>query len=86
MTTSRPYRAALSVEAAHEELRRDVARGWRRRDLVEAFIALPLTAAPLRTPVPAAGGSPRPRMLKALPSPQPLGPAAGVVAVRRTPR
>ena len=24
MTTSRPYRAALSVEAAHEELRRDV--------------------------------------------------------------
>lgn len=52
MTTSRPYRAALSAEAAHEELRREVARGWHRRDLVEAFIALPLKSA-IRTPVPA---------------------------------
>jgi putative two-component system response regulator len=66
MTTSRPYRAALPVEAAHEELRRDVARGWRRRDLVEAFIALPLKNA-IRTPVPAPP-APRARMLKALPA------------------
>ena len=71
MTTSRPYRAALSVEAAHEELRRDVARGWRRRDLVEAFIALPLKSA-ARTPVPAPA-APRARMLKALPTNNPWG-------------
>ena len=71
MTTSRPYRDALSVEAAHEELRRDVARGWRRRDLVEAFIALPLKSA-VRTPVPAPA-VPRARMLKALPSNNPWG-------------
>jgi putative two-component system response regulator len=63
MTTSRPYRAALPVEAAHDELRRDVARGWRRRDLVESFIALPLKSA-VRTPVSAAGAA-RARMLKA---------------------
>jgi putative two-component system response regulator len=63
MTTSRPYRAALSVEAAYEELRRDVARGWRRRDLVEAFIALALKST-IRTPVPAPA-APRARMLKA---------------------
>jgi putative two-component system response regulator len=65
MTTSRPYRAALPVEVAHEELRRDVTRGWRRRDLVEAFIALPLKSA-IRTPVPSPA-APRARMLKALP-------------------
>ncbi len=40
MTTSRPYRAALSSEAAHRELRDDVAKGLRRADLVETFIAL----------------------------------------------
>ena len=71
MTTSRPYRAALPVEAAHEELRRDVARGWRRRDLVEAFIALPLKSA-IRTPVPSPV-TPRARMLKALPKNNPWG-------------
>jgi len=69
MTTSRPYRAALSVEAAFEELRRDVARGWRRPDLVEAFIALRTEATGrVEAPVPVV---PRPRMLKALPSPNP---------------
>ena len=66
MTTSRPYRQALPIEAAHAELRRDVARGWRRRDLVEAFIALPL-AGSARTVVPTPA-FPRARMLRALPS------------------
>ncbi len=37
MTTDRPYRPAVSAEAALEELAREVARGWRRPDLVEAF-------------------------------------------------
>jgi hypothetical protein len=59
------------VEAAHEELRRDVTRGWRRRDLVEAFIALPLKNTS-RTPVPAPA-PPRARMLKALPNNNPWG-------------
>jgi putative two-component system response regulator len=40
MTTSRPYRAALSSEHALHELRNDVAKGLRRADLVETFIAL----------------------------------------------
>ena len=69
MTTSRPYRAALSIEQAHAELRRDVARGWRRRDLVEAFIALPARGT-LRRPA-SVTAVPRPRMLKAIPSPNP---------------
>ena len=33
-------RATLSSEHAHHELRDDVAKGLRRADLVEAFIAL----------------------------------------------
>jgi putative two-component system response regulator len=41
LTTDRPYRAALPVAAAVEELRREVARGWRRADLVDAFLAGP---------------------------------------------
>jgi putative two-component system response regulator len=40
ITTTRPYRAALSPERAYDELTRDAADGVRRRDLVEAFIAL----------------------------------------------
>jgi len=43
ITTTRPYRAALSPERAYEELRHDVNYGARRRDLVEAFIALGLS-------------------------------------------
>lgn len=39
MTTTRPYRAARSSEQALEELAREVKRGWRRPDLVEAFTA-----------------------------------------------
>jgi putative two-component system response regulator len=38
LTSERPYRVALPVAAASAELRRDVARGWRRGDLVESFL------------------------------------------------
>ena len=37
LTTERPYRPALVHEVAMDILRREVACGWRRRDLVEAF-------------------------------------------------
>jgi len=40
LTTVRPYKPALPVEQAYQELRDDAARGWKRWDLVEAFIAL----------------------------------------------
>lgn len=40
LTTSRPYRKALSDEEAILELRGDVQREWRRADLVEAFATL----------------------------------------------
>jgi putative two-component system response regulator len=39
ITTTRPYRAALSRETAIAALREEVKRGWRRDDLVELFIA-----------------------------------------------
>jgi putative two-component system response regulator len=40
ITTTRPYKAAATSERAYSELMQEVKRGWRRRDLVEAFIAL----------------------------------------------
>lgn len=40
LTTVRPYKPALSVEVACHELRSEAARGWKRRDLVERFIAI----------------------------------------------
>jgi putative two-component system response regulator len=40
LTTARPYKAALPVERACEELAAEAARGWRRPDLVGAFIRL----------------------------------------------
>ena len=40
MTTSRPYRAALAPECACEALAEEAGRGWRRTDLVDAFLAL----------------------------------------------
>jgi putative two-component system response regulator len=40
LTTERPYKDAVEPAAACAELLREVERGWRRRDLVEAFIAL----------------------------------------------
>jgi len=39
LTTPRPYKQSFPVERAYEELRREAARGWRRRDLVDAFCA-----------------------------------------------
>ncbi len=38
LTTSRPYKVAMPVEMAADELRDQVARGWRRSDLVETFL------------------------------------------------
>jgi cyclic di-GMP phosphodiesterase len=38
LTTDRPYRAALPVARAVEELRSEVARGWRSADLVAMFL------------------------------------------------
>ena len=38
LTSERPYRPALPLEWAAEELRREVARGWRRGDLVSTFL------------------------------------------------
>jgi putative two-component system response regulator len=40
LTTDRPYRAALPFTRAAEELRGEVARGWRRADLVATFLNL----------------------------------------------
>jgi putative two-component system response regulator len=40
LTTDRPYRAAVTLDDACEELENEVGRGWRRADLVEAFITL----------------------------------------------
>jgi len=42
MTTNRPYRAACTSEQALAELAKEVKRGWRRADLVEAFTELRL--------------------------------------------
>jgi putative two-component system response regulator len=38
LTTTRAYRTALPAEEAFRELEREVARGWRRKDLVDVFI------------------------------------------------
>jgi putative two-component system response regulator len=38
LTTERPYKVALPFSAARDELRREVERGWRRADLVAAFL------------------------------------------------
>src|SRR5262249_17969934 len=40
LTTIPPYNSALSPEQAYDELVGEAARGWHRRDLVEAFIAV----------------------------------------------
>jgi putative two-component system response regulator len=40
LTTSRPYKSALPRDAALEELRREVDRGWRSRELVDVFVRL----------------------------------------------
>jgi putative two-component system response regulator len=38
LTTARPYKVALSFSEAAAELRSEVARGWRRADLVSTFL------------------------------------------------
>ena len=40
ITTQRPYQRAKSIEDAVDVLRAQAIRGWRRRDLVEEFIAI----------------------------------------------
>ena len=40
ITTTRPYKAAATPERAFAELITEVTRGWWRKDLVDAFIAL----------------------------------------------
>ena len=42
ITTDRPYKPAATAARAYAELTEEVAKGWRRRDLVDAFIALKL--------------------------------------------
>jgi putative two-component system response regulator len=49
ITTTRPYKTAATADQAYAELMDEAARGWRRKDLVEAFIALKMG-------VPSAGG------------------------------
>jgi putative two-component system response regulator len=39
LTTWRPYRDAFTPEAAFDQLRQEVQRGWRSRTIVDAFIA-----------------------------------------------
>lgn len=40
LTTDRPYRRPMTPEQAFDELRHEVACGWKRADLVDAFIEL----------------------------------------------
>jgi putative two-component system response regulator len=40
ITTDRPYQKTRSPEGALEILRKEVQRGWRRREIVEAFASL----------------------------------------------
>ena len=40
ITTTRPYKPAATPDQAYVELLQEVNKGWRRKDLVEAFIAL----------------------------------------------
>ncbi|HTL00953.1 MAG TPA: HD domain-containing phosphohydrolase [Vicinamibacterales bacterium] len=51
VTTSRPYKAAATPEQAYEELMGEVKCGWRRRDLVEAFIAIERDVQPVASAV-----------------------------------
>lgn len=46
ITTARPYKPALGIDRAHQELLREVDRGWRRGDLVQTFLALSPELAP----------------------------------------
>jgi putative two-component system response regulator len=43
MTTARPYKRAFTREEACGELQNEVTRGWKRKDIVEAFVDLLLS-------------------------------------------
>jgi putative two-component system response regulator len=43
MTTARPYKRAFTSEEACGELRNEATRGWKRKDIVEAFVDLLLS-------------------------------------------
>ena len=45
ITTTRPYKPAATTEQAYKELLQEVNKGWRRRDLVDAFIAMHVSQA-----------------------------------------
>jgi putative two-component system response regulator len=47
ITTTRPYKAAATPERAYVELTEEVTRGWRRKDLVDTFIALKVGESPV---------------------------------------
>jgi putative two-component system response regulator len=40
LTTARPYKEALARDRARAELQAEANRGWRRKDLVDTFIAV----------------------------------------------
>ena len=40
VTTTRPYKPAATPERAYDELLGEVRRGWRRKDLVDAFMSI----------------------------------------------
>jgi putative two-component system response regulator len=40
MITTRPYKAAMPPDAAFDELRGDVAKGWKDASLVESFVSM----------------------------------------------
>ena len=40
MTTNRPYKAAVTRDKARDELRQDVAKGWKSAALVEEFLSV----------------------------------------------
>jgi putative two-component system response regulator len=43
MTTERPYKRAFTREEACDELRNEASRGWKRQDIVDAFVDLLLS-------------------------------------------
>jgi putative two-component system response regulator len=45
ITTTRPYKPAATTEQAYKELLQEVNQGWRRKDLVDAFIAMHVSQA-----------------------------------------
>ena len=58
MTTERPYKAALTPEAACRELRSESDRGWKSGDLVEVFVALVSQEHCVIAPLPVSGARP----------------------------